>query len=145
MDIPGEPKKKQSSDASEHDSPMKRRPFSAINSTTSSNDVNPNGETVQKPDPPFDLSFTTPSNTNSFIDDENMTPKSMPIPVPTTPPTISVPMQTTTTTPAPADAPIPFNVYQVVETAEGIDEYSFEERRAGFVLPEIHSKPSIQV
>ncbi|KAH9657707.1 65-kDa microtubule-associated protein 3 [Citrus sinensis] len=145
LDIPGEPKKKQSSDASEQDSPMKRRPFSAINSTTSSNDVNPNGETVQKPDPPFDLSFTTPSNTNSFIDDENMTPKSMPIPVPPTPPTISVPMQTTTTTPAPADAPIPFNVYQVVETAEGIDEYSFEERRAGFVLPEIHSKPSIQV
>ncbi|KAH9697297.1 65-kDa microtubule-associated protein 3 [Citrus sinensis] len=145
LDIPGEPKKKQSSDASEQDSPMKRRPFSAINSTTSSNDVNPNGETVQKPDPPFDLSFTTPSNTNSFIDDENMTPKSMPIPVPPTPPTISVPMQTTTTTPAPADALIPFNVYQVVETAEGIDEYSFEERRAGFVLPEIHSKPSIQV
>lgn len=145
LNIPGAPIKKQFSDASERESPMKRRPFSAINSTTSSNDVNANGETIQKPVPPNDLSFTTPSKTTSIIDDENMTPKSMPILVPPTPPTVSVPMQTTTTAPAPADAPIPFNVYQVQETAEQIDEYSFEERRAGFVLPETHSKPPIQV
>lgn len=145
LNIPGAPIKKQFSDASERESPMKRRPFSAINSTTSSNDVNPNGETIQKPVPPNDLSFATPSKTTSIIDDENMTPKSMPILVLPIPPTISVPMQTTTTAPALADAPIPFNVYQVQETAEQIDEYSFEERRAGFVLAETHSKPPMHV
>ena len=63
----------------------------------------------------------------------------MPIPVPSTPSTISVPMLTAMT-PAPPPAPVPYNANPVEET-----EYSFEERRAGFVLPQAHLKTAIQV
>lgn len=64
------------------------------------------------------------------------TPKEMIIPVPTTPFTVSVPMQTSLT---PAPAPIPFET-RALEMEEDI-EYSFEERRAGFVVPRMHVKP----
>lgn len=97
---------------------------------------------MQKAVPPIE-SFTTPSKTNTLVDEENRTPKAMPIPVPSTPSTVSVPMQTAIT-PAHALAPIPYGTTQVEETAEEI-EYSFEERRAGFVLPKTHVKPLIQV
>ncbi|XP_068330791.1 65-kDa microtubule-associated protein 3-like isoform X2 [Pyrus communis] len=73
----------------------------------------------------------------------NKTPKVMPIFVPTTPSTVSVPMQTAMT-PAPPPPPIPFATNLVQEIPEEI-EYSFEERRAGFVLPKTHVKPMIQV
>ncbi|XP_011093199.1 65-kDa microtubule-associated protein 3 [Sesamum indicum] len=70
---------------------------------------------------------TTPTK-NVSTHDENRTPKTMPIPVPATPPTVSAAMQTTTTPFTPA-----------IRVAGGV-EYSFEEKRAGFVLPRSHSK-----
>ncbi|KAL0309153.1 UNVERIFIED_CONTAM: microtubule-associated protein 3 [Sesamum radiatum] len=66
---------------------------------------------------------------NVSTHDENRTPKTMPIPVPATPPTVSAAMQTATTPFTPA-----------IRVA-GEVEYSFEEKRAGFVLPRSHSKP----
>ncbi|XP_050156817.1 65-kDa microtubule-associated protein 3-like isoform X2 [Malus sylvestris] len=74
----------------------------------------------------------------------NKTPKVMPIFVPTTPSTVSVPMQTAITPAPPPPPPIPFATNLVQEIPEEI-EYSFEERRAGFVLPRTHVKPMIQV
>ncbi|KAK9181660.1 hypothetical protein WN944_024799 [Citrus x changshan-huyou] len=151
LDIAGFPIKKHSLGACEPQSPMIRKPFSPISSTASSKsniinlleDMNSHGETtMQKAAPPIE-SFTTPSKTNTLVDEENRTPKAMPIPVPSTPSTVSVPMQTAIT-PAHASAPIPYGTTQVEETAEEI-EYSFEERRAGFVLPKTHVKPLIQV
>ncbi|XP_048430283.1 uncharacterized protein LOC103937591 isoform X2 [Pyrus x bretschneideri] len=76
------------------------------------------------------------------IHEENKTPKVMPIFTPTTPSTVLVPMQTTMT-PAPPP-PVPFATNLVQEIPEEI-EYSFEERRAGFVLPKTHVKSMIQV
>lgn len=152
MDIAGFPIKKHSLGACEPESPMIRKPFSPISSTASSKsniinlleDLNSHGETTtQKAAPPIE-SFTTPSKTSVFVDEENRTPKAMPIPVPSTPSTVSVPMQTAIT-PAHASAPpTPYGTTQVEETVEEI-EYSFEERRAGFVLLKTHVKPLIQV
>lgn len=64
------------------------------------------------------------------------TPKEVPIPAPATPSTVSVPMQTSMT---PAVASIPFET-RASEMEEDI-EYSFEERRLGFVVPRMHLKP----
>lgn len=79
--------------------------------------------------------FTTPSKTiTSATDDENRTPKTHMIPaVPCTPSTVSVPMQTVMT---PAPTPLT-GVNQIKEMVipEEVVEYSFEERRAGFVAP----------
>ncbi|KAL5811005.1 hypothetical protein ACOSQ4_027573 [Xanthoceras sorbifolium] len=154
LDIAGGPLKKQSlgvASAFEPESPMMRKPFSPISSTASSNcnminmldDLSTHGETIQKTILPNDLSFTTPSKTTTITDDENWTPKAMPIPVPSAPATVSVPMQTAMT-PAPSPAPIPFGANPAEEIQEEI-EYSFEERRAGFVLSEAHINPMIQV
>lgn len=157
MDIAGVPTKKHSFGAYEPESPMVRKPFSPISSTASSksnianllddlnNTTTYSSDAIQKTLPPSDVSFTTPlKTTTTILDDENRTPKTMPIPVPPTPSTISVPMQTAMT-PAPAPVLIPFSTkQQVEETAEEI-EYSFEERRAGFVLPKVSIKPMIQV
>ncbi|KAJ4706170.1 65-kDa microtubule-associated-like protein [Melia azedarach] len=140
--------------ACEPRSPIMRKPFSPISCTTLSksnmnnllDDLSTHGETaVQKTIPTNDLSFTTPLKTTTFIMcDENRTPKAIPIPIPLTPSTVSVSMQTAmTSAPAPAPAPVPFGTNQV-EKAEEI-EYSFEERRAGFVLPKTYIKPMIQV
>ncbi|KAL0373550.1 UNVERIFIED_CONTAM: microtubule-associated protein 4 [Sesamum radiatum] len=71
---------------------------------------------------------TTPTK-NVSTHDENRTPKTMPIPVPATPPTVTAAMQTATTPFTPA-----------IRVA-GEVEYSFEEKRAGFVCPRSHSKP----
>ncbi|XP_010245134.1 PREDICTED: 65-kDa microtubule-associated protein 3-like isoform X2 [Nelumbo nucifera] len=76
--------------------------------------------------------------------EDNRTPKEkMPIPVPTTPSTISVPMQTATT-PAPAIATVLFGADKIEEMHEEV-EYSFEERRAGFVIPKTHVISVVQV
>lgn len=64
------------------------------------------------------------------------TPKEMPIPAPATPSTVSVPMQTSMT---PAVSSIPFET-RASEMEEDI-EYSFEERRLGFIVPRMHLKP----
>lgn len=150
LDIAGLPIKKQSFNPREIDSPMMRKPFSPISSTASS-EANTMLEDLNRPQPKIlhktvssnNIPYTTPSKSQlpppSATDEENRTPKTMPIPVPSTPSTISVPMLTAMT-PAPPSAPVPYNANPVEET-----EYSFEERRAGFVLPQAHLKTAIQV
>ncbi|EXC20900.1 hypothetical protein L484_012976 [Morus notabilis] len=156
LDVAGIPMRNHSFGAREMESPMKRKPFSPISSTTSSSKTNitnfsedlnipHNNDTVEKT--PSAMPFTTPSKvTTTVIEEENnvsFTPKVMPIPVPTTPLTVSVPMQMVLT-PAPPPQSIPYSSNIVEEIPEEI-EYSFEERRAGFVLPKTHMKPTIQV
>ncbi|KAL9375830.1 hypothetical protein Peur_032709 [Populus x canadensis] len=148
LDIAGLPMKKHSFGAvngREPQSPMLRQPFSPISSTVSSKsnmleEAMTHDDTSKKTLPINDLSFKTPSKTNTVVDEENWTPKAMLIPVPTTPSTVSVPMQTAMT---PAPPPVPF-VVNPVEIPEEI-EYSFEERRAGFILPNSHIKSIIQL
>lgn len=150
LDIAGLAVKKHSFgavNAREPESPMLRKPFSPISSTASSKSnmiedlAVRNGETVKKTLPTSNLSSITPSKTTSAVEEENRTPRAMPIPVPTTPSTVSVPMQTTMT---PAPPPVPFAANQVEQIPEDV-EYSFEERRAGFVLPKTHINSMIQV
>ncbi|XP_012072590.1 65-kDa microtubule-associated protein 3 isoform X2 [Jatropha curcas] len=89
-----------------------------------------NGETFKKTLPTNELSTTTTTPLKTCVlDEENRTPKAMPIPVPSTPSTLSVPMQTVMT---PAPLLVPYCANQAEEVPEEI-EYSFEERRAGFV------------
>lgn len=66
--------------------------------------------------------YKTPTKTYQ-ANDENRTPKAMPMPVPATPPTACSTMHTAKTPFTPG-----------VRATEEI-EYSFEERRAGFVIP----------
>ncbi|KAF9668263.1 hypothetical protein SADUNF_Sadunf15G0110800 [Salix dunnii] len=147
LDIAGLPMKKHSFGAvngREPQSPMLRQPFSPISSTVSSKSnmlEEADDDTLKKTLPVInDLSFKTPSKTNTVADEENRTPKAMLIPVPTTPSTVSLPMQTAMT---PAPPPIPFAV-NPVEIPEEL-EYSFEERRAGFIIPNSHIKSIIQL
>ncbi|KAG9157346.1 hypothetical protein Leryth_004987 [Lithospermum erythrorhizon] len=82
--------------------------------------------------------FATPSKTMSNFEEVNKTPQSVAAPIPPTPSTVSVPMQTTIT---PAHPVISLNVAKLAaEMPEESIEYSFEERRAGFVLPRTHIK-----
>ncbi|GFY81967.1 microtubule associated protein (MAP65/ASE1) family protein [Actinidia rufa] len=140
--------------AREVESPMKRKPFSPISSTESSkshttttlmDDLNrTQNEMPQKTLKNNNSQLSTPSKTISAAEEENWTPKAMPIHMPPTPSTVSVPMQTAMT---PAHPPIPYTTgNRVEETPEEI-EYSFEEKRAGFVLPTTttHLKTPIQV
>ncbi|PON59969.1 Microtubule-associated protein, MAP65/Ase1/PRC [Trema orientale] len=151
LDVPGL-HRNHSFGAREVESPMKRRPFSPISSTASSKTNITNlsedhlniahTDTVQKTLPANNMPFTTPSKiTTSVADEENKTPRAMPIPVPSTPLTVSVPMQTVMT---PGPPLIPY-VSNIVEEISEETEYSFEERRAGFVLPKSHIKSMIQV
>ncbi|KAI4351873.1 hypothetical protein L6164_006179 [Bauhinia variegata] len=133
LDIAGVIMKKQSSfgagSVRETEPPLARQPFSPISSTVSSRanmtsvrDDQQN-EKLQKNIGLNNVPFTTPSKTAaSVVDEQNRTPKAMHIPVPTTPSTMTVPMNMTMT-PAPP----------LVSSGQEI-EYSFEERRAGFVL-----------
>ncbi|KAJ6764486.1 65-KDA MICROTUBULE-ASSOCIATED PROTEIN 3 [Salix koriyanagi] len=131
--------------AREPQSPMLRQPFSPISSTVSSKSnileeaTTPHNDKLKKTLPVNDPCFKTPSKTTTIADEENRTPKAMPIPFPITPSTVSVPMQTAVT---PAPPPVPFAV-NPVKIPEEI-EYSFEERRAGFVLPSTHLKSIVQ-
>ena len=160
MDVAGIPVRNHSFGAREVESPMKRKPFSPISSTTSSKtnatifteDVNiystGTNDTVQKTLPASNVPlFTTPSKTTTHTivaEEENKTPKTMPIPVPTTPFTVSIPMQTVMT-PGPQLIPCYASSNKVVEEIPEEIEYSFEERRAGFVLPKTHLKSMVQV
>ncbi|KAM1368426.1 hypothetical protein PS1_001757 [Malus domestica] len=132
LDVAGLSVKKHSFGApnpSEVETPTIRKPFSPISVPVSI--------------PSENVAFgTTPLKPRTVADEENKTPKVMPIFVPTTPSTVSVPMQTAMT-PAPPP-PVPFATNLVQEIPEEI-EYSFEERRAGFVLPKTHVKSMIQV
>lgn len=152
MDVAGLPLKKHSLDAamaSEPDSPMIRKPFSpvspAISTKVSLTNVMDNtsvrqDEPLQKIFSSTNNVFSTPLKTTTMNGEEFRTPKVMANPVPTTPSTISIPMQTST----PALVSLPLGANLVKEIAEEI-EYSFEERRAGFVLPRANIKPMIQV
>ncbi|XP_059455931.1 65-kDa microtubule-associated protein 3-like [Corylus avellana] len=72
----------------------------------------------------------TPSKPIAVGYEESRTPKTMPIPEPTTPPTVSVPMTTARTPATPRLALCIENNNNNQPT-----EYSFEEVRAGFILP----------
>ncbi|KAF8044289.1 hypothetical protein BT93_A2316 [Corymbia citriodora subsp. variegata] len=153
LDVAGLPVKKHSLDAvlaSEPDSPMIRKPFSPVSPAVSAkmSSTNVMDSAVARQDEPLQKIFSgnnnvfsTPLKTTNRNDEENWTPKVMAIPVPTTPSTISIPMQTAIT---PAVVSVPLGANLVKEIAEEI-EYSFEERRAGFVLPRANIKPMIQV
>lgn len=112
----------------ESSQPMFRKPFSPISSKESSKanvtEVGRKHEMTQKTFQNNTTAYTTPSKTAIFgSEDENRTPKTNMIPIlPSTPFTA---MQTAMTPAAPLSIPI----------KEEIVEYSFEERRAGFVLP----------
>ncbi|KAK2971749.1 hypothetical protein RJ640_022888, partial [Escallonia rubra] len=149
LDIAGLPVKKHSFNAAhEVESPMVRKPFSPIASTESSKantmnlveDHRKHNEISQKTLPSSNTPFSTPSKTISVLDEENRTPKTMTLPIPSTPSTVSVPMQTAMT---PA-LPLPVPCITIQETPAEEIEYSFEERRAGFVLPRTHLKTVIQ-
>lgn len=154
LDIAGLPVKKHSfgnATVREAESPMMRVPFSPISSAASSknktnlsDDLNmTHSETLQKTlATTNNMKFTTPSKTISLANEENKTPNALVIlHVPLTPSTVSVPMQTVMT---PAPPPVSFGTKVVEDIPEEI-EYSFEERRAGFVLPKSHIKSLIQV
>ncbi|XP_076889542.1 65-kDa microtubule-associated protein 3-like [Bidens hawaiensis] len=124
--------------------PIFRTPFSPLSSTESSKtsislleDLNRKHGMLQKTFQNNTTPFTTPSKTiTSATDDENRTPKTHMIPtVPCTPSTVSVPMQTVMT-------PLT-GVNQIIP--EEIVEYSFEERRAGFVAPRTLLKTVVAV
>ncbi|KAL8126257.1 65-kDa microtubule-associated protein 3-like [Apium graveolens] len=120
-------------------SPISRKPFSPISSKESpkANAANKlenmnrtHTEMAQKATESND-SFLTPSKTVSALGEEaNMTPKTMKFHVPSTSFTPSIPMYTGTT-----PAPQSVATTQISEAPEEI-EYSFEELRAGFILPE---------
>ncbi|KAI3898530.1 hypothetical protein MKX03_027487 [Papaver bracteatum] len=108
LDIAGLPVKKHSfnsTNAYQTESPMTRKPFSPVTTAVS---AKVNTANLLQP------VYTTPLKVNRVVDEENMTPR---VVAPKTPCT---PMQTAMT-PAPAP-PVTREI-----------EYSFEERRAGFV------------
>ncbi|XP_058086998.1 65-kDa microtubule-associated protein 3-like isoform X2 [Magnolia sinica] len=94
---------------------------------------NPYNGASLKAFPVENVPYSTPPKRTSVTDEENRTPKAMPIPTPSTPLTVSVPMQTAQT-PAPAAVLLGTTVRQELEEIE----YSFEERRAGFIVPKAH-------
>ncbi|XP_060203445.1 65-kDa microtubule-associated protein 3 [Lycium barbarum] len=139
LDLAGLPLKK----VGEIEKTMTRKPFSPISSTDSSKsnaanileDLNrKHTEMANKMLPSsHNIPFSTPVKTVYTTEEENRTPIAKPpIPVPSTPLTVSAPMQTAMT---PAQyAVVPYNSKLVEKIPEEI-EYSFEERRLGFVLP----------
>lgn len=155
LDIANLPVKNFTFNSRESEPTPARRPFSPISSTASLrtnadpfDDQNiPQNDPTKQHKPVFKneaskpvtstttaTTFTTPSKTVSpaAVDEENRTPKVMPIPIPSTPSTVSAPMQTLMTPVAPQHH---YGENNSVEEAYEEIEYSFEERRAGFVLP----------
>ncbi|KAE9612054.1 hypothetical protein Lal_00022212 [Lupinus albus] len=138
LDIAGVPAKKHSFGAgSTHDieTSLPRKPFSPISSNVSSNanmtnakdDVKMQSENLQRTISPNNILFSTPSKTTTVVDEENRTPKAMPIPIPTTPLTVSVPMNMVATPAGPSSVSSGGNLVQQIE-------YSFEERRLAYML-----------
>ncbi|KAL5983801.1 hypothetical protein ACLOJK_017893 [Asimina triloba] len=82
-----------------------------------------------------DNALITPSGRASAADDENKTPKTMPIMTPSTPSTISVPMQTPHTS-----GPVSVLFGTAAEEESEEIEYSFEGKRAGFIVPKSYLK-----
>ncbi|CAL5397983.1 unnamed protein product [Camellia sinensis] len=124
------------SNALEIKSPLIRKPLSPVNSALLSNTGNFQGQNTtenaaasQKTLPTNKTPVSSPAKIVSAVDDENKTPRTMPVPLPATPPTVSVAMQMVAT---PVTSSVPCHVKDV--------EYSFEERRASFVLPTSYLK-----
>ncbi|KAM7491715.1 hypothetical protein LguiA_034636 [Lonicera macranthoides] len=139
LDIAGLPVKKHSftaTNAHEPESPMARKPFSSISFTESSAQ-----KTITSND---NTPLTTPSKVVFPAiekEEENRTPNKVMIP-PSTPSTAAIPMQTAMT---PAPPVLAYCANNPMKESPGeMIEYSFEERRAGFVLP-THLKTVIQV
>ncbi|KAL3829580.1 hypothetical protein ACJIZ3_018382 [Penstemon smallii] len=111
-----------------------RKPLSPISSTsfniTSCNfqDQNSGSGEFQNTYNIHKTPVSTPTK-NVSASKENRTPKTMPIPMPATPPTVSTAMQTAMT---------PYTPGRFRGTDEV--EYSYEERRAGFIQPNSQSK-----
>ncbi|TKY45050.1 65-kDa microtubule-associated protein 3 [Spatholobus suberectus] len=131
LDIAGVPMKKYSIGAGV---PLTRQPFSPISLTVSSkanvevaaDDLNTQNVKLQKTLAVSNFPSIPNSKTTTVVDEENRTPKAMPIYVPTTPLKVSIPMNMSMT-PAPSSVPYGGDLVQEIE-------YSFEERRLGFVL-----------
>lgn len=159
MDIASLPSKNYTFSGRESEPTVARRPFSPISSVASSRanaDFNDDqnilqnnsvqksltkNETPQKIVSLSNTSFTTPSKKMPAADEENHTPNTMLIQAPITPLTVSAPMQTSMT---PAPLKLLNGDNMVEDIAEDI-EYSFEERRAGFVLPNTPLRRAIHV
>lgn len=122
-----------------------RKPLSPVNSTFMSKSDTAN---IQDQNTPKNSASQTtlaanktpvasPAKAISAVDDDdkNKTPRTMPIPPPITPPTtVTVSMQTVTTPVTPC----------VPCSGEDI-EYSFEEKRAGFILPKSYLRSFLQL
>ncbi|GKU88366.1 hypothetical protein SLEP1_g2642 [Rubroshorea leprosula] len=145
-EIPGQSVKKPISSAPnayEVASPVIRKPLSPVSFPVSSNTNIPNiqdQKTVHNGQSKVAARCKTPMGTPATGmsayrgDEENRTPKTVPIPVPTTPSTVSAPMLMAVT---PA-SPVSFGAKKADNTLKEV-EYSFEEVRAGFLYPISHS------
>lgn len=153
LDIAGIPAKKHSlgaASAYELESPLTRQPFSPLSSNNVSSKANvanaANEHIMQSEKFPKTMAlnnvpFVSPCKAMTVTDQENKTPKAMPIPIPPTPSTVSIPMNMAVTpvpssvsmnvavTPVPSSATVGCNVISVQEI-----EYSFEERRLAYYM-----------
>lgn len=112
--------------------PLMRKPFSPISSATPSKSTAANvmADLSRKHDELWQKLLTinrTPPNITSRVGQENRTPQKTPTAIPLIPLTVSIPMQTAIT-------PASIKTAAIVRGEEEL-EYSFEERRARFVLP----------
>lgn len=134
--IPAKKLASNSLNQNENESKLIRKPLSPISSSLSSEANSANvlhnrkdresGDTVSMNKIPW----ATPNSKISAFD-ENETPKKMPIPIPKTPSTVSVAMQMAMTPATPC-----------IRRGDLV-EYSFEEKRAGFVLHNSNSSSSM--
>jgi len=138
-EIPGHSAEKHSSGSSKahkNESLLIRKPLSPVSSQVLSKANIDNFLEDQKTIYTASSLVGTPSKPIAVGDEESRTPKTMPIPVPTTPPTVlSVPM-TTARTPA---TPRLALCVDMAENNNQPTEYSFEEVRAGFILPKTYT------
>ncbi|XVF33489.1 hypothetical protein REPUB_Repub17cG0172900 [Reevesia pubescens] len=138
-EVPGRVVKKQPPSVAkvrEIESPAVRKPLSPVSFAMKSkaNILNfiEDQKKVQN-GPRLNPGCKTPTSKPTLIgDDENRTPKAMPIPMPTTPSTVSAPMLMANTPATPATLGS-YKVEKIVEQMQQV-EYSFEEVRAGFFL-----------
>ncbi|KAJ0051657.1 hypothetical protein Pint_00258 [Pistacia integerrima] len=124
--------------AREVESQLVRKPLSPISLAISSkanianfleDQKRTQNETLQKPLAGSNTAVVTPSKSTFVGNEENKTPRTIPIPVPTTPSTVTIPMLMAMT---PATPSVSFGAKAVKKIVENV-EYSFEEVRAGFL------------
>ncbi|KAJ0113701.1 hypothetical protein Patl1_00276 [Pistacia atlantica] len=124
--------------AREAESQLVRKPLSPISLAISSkanianfleDQKRTQNETLQKPLAGSNTAVVTPSKSTFVGNEENKTPRTIPIPVPKTPSTVTIPMLMAMT---PATPSVSFGAKAVKKIVENV-EYSFEEVRAGFL------------